>query len=328
MERRHLSVDPVELLDQHRRLTSRLARRYGRFEAEDLASEALVRSLRRPAPDGARQPWLERILRNLVVDRARRSSRDAAQSVALYSAAAGECGATPEDQLLQAERCRAVQRALPTMPSGLRDAVVGRFYEDHDYDTVAAARGISPATARTRVHRALASLRLSLGRLRAAIPWPQLAGVHGSATTALLPAALSAALIVPSLVPGPSPSLGPKVEAVRVADASPAPRRRPPASEPTTRSEAARVPPTTMPVKVTRAVPPRTGREQPLETTGRPEGQPAAVTKYDFENDEVEGTLAGPDSIDVFGTPVVKHASLIEIRREFVGEIAKMLEEF
>jgi hypothetical protein len=83
--------------------------------------------------------------------------------------------------------------------------------------------------------------------------------------------------------------------------------------------------------KLTRTAP--AVRAQTL-SNAQPEAAPArepkaaAVTKYDFENDEVEGTLVRPDMIDVFGDPVVKHASLIEIRRELVSEIAKMLEDF
>jgi len=340
MERSDESVDPVELLDQHRRLTSRLARRYGRFEAEDLASEALARSLRRPARAGAHQPWLERILRNLVVDRARRSGRAAAHAAALSCGGDVVTAPTPEEDLLLAERRRAVQAALPAIPSGLREALVGRFYEGRDYQSEAATRGISPATARTRVHRALASLRLSLGRLRLAVPWPQLLGGHSfSATTALLPAALSAALVVPSLAAAPLSLTGTDVGVVLMAQAAPRGRARPPAVEPftTTRVEAAPAAVAgsgsgSSPEKPGRNMPARRplGPQQQQEHADPPapaEGKAAAVMRYDFENDKVEGILARPDGDGVRGDPVVKHASLIEIRREFVSEIAKMLED-
>ena len=327
MERRDTSADPVELLDHHRRLTTRLARRYGRFEAEDLASEALARSLHHPAPDGARAPWLERILRNLLVDRARRCTRAATHAEALSSVGNRDCGATPEDHLLQAERRLALQEALPTIPSGLRAAVVGRFYEDHDYDTVAAAQGISASTARTRVHRALATLRHSLSRLRAAIPWSQIAAAPSSATAALLPAALSAVLIVPSLAYRPSDSPAAR-GAVRLAETSRPSSPRSPSPEPPSRGhEIADAASVAAPLKVPRTPPGPTGREQQLERARRSEGQAAAVTNYEFENDEVEGSLRRPDDMRVQGDTAVKHASLIELRREFTSEIAKTLED-
>jgi DNA-directed RNA polymerase specialized sigma24 family protein len=51
------------LFHHQRQLAARLAGRMGLGEAEDLASEAVARSLARPAPDGRAEPWLETILR-------------------------------------------------------------------------------------------------------------------------------------------------------------------------------------------------------------------------------------------------------------------------
>src|SRR5215212_278062 len=63
------------LLQQHRLFIARHAHRLGRDVAEDLASEAIVRSLRNPAPDGQHGPWLERVFRNLLVDHLRHAGR-------------------------------------------------------------------------------------------------------------------------------------------------------------------------------------------------------------------------------------------------------------
>lgn len=48
--------NPRDWLTQHRRLTARWARRLGRSEAEDVASETLTRILRQPSPDGRQAP--------------------------------------------------------------------------------------------------------------------------------------------------------------------------------------------------------------------------------------------------------------------------------
>lgn len=325
-------LDPADLLQQHRRLTSRLARRYGRSEAEDLASEALVRTLRRPAPQGARQPWLERILRNLVVDRARRSARAATHAVTM-SCISDLAPLTPEDHLLMDERHRAVQEALPSMPNKLRDAVLGRFYEDHDYDAVAASRGISPATARTRVHRALASLRVSLRRLRTVVPLPQLLGPHSfPSSAALLPAALSAALIAPTLRSPPVSLSTIDPGALLVAQAAPRPRLAPApiaGADPRSRAvvaaaDASAAKPIRNAAAVRTSAPPHSPTSAQSPAT---DDHPAPVSRYNYDDDLVEGDLARPDGDPVFGDPTAKHASLIEIRTDFIAEIAKSLED-
>jgi RNA polymerase sigma factor (sigma-70 family) len=336
MERRQASAAAAELLNQHRRLTSRLARRVGRFEAEDLASEALTRTLRRPPPDGGQQPWLERILRNLVVDRARRSRSAAVHAAELARAAAACAAPSPEEHLLAAERQRAVAAALPNMPAGLREALVGRFYEERDYDEVAAARGISPATARTRVHRALATLRVSLGRLRAVVPLPSLSITPVFSTSALLPAALGAALLVPPLA---LPSFSPAVRApVVVAQASSPRRSDAPSPAPAVAHQAqVDIAPSAAPVEERR--PPRGastaatpqvvhhGPPSPATSATSPVDQ-AAIRRFNYEEDFVEGDIARPDDIGINGDPTsARHPSLIEIPREFVREIGKMLED-
>jgi hypothetical protein len=175
-------------------------------------------------------------------------------------------------------------------------------------------------------------LRLALGRLRVVVPWPQLGGSHAfSVTTALLPAALTASLIVPALAVPPSSRPAADIATVLVTQASRPVRSRPPSLEPLARAEAPAVTSAAPAARPTRPVPAERGqpsRDGQPETAAPPEGKPAAVTKYDFENDEVEGTLARPDDLAVFGDTAVKHASLIEIRREFTTEIAKMLEDF
>ncbi len=52
-----------------------------------------------------------------------------------------------------------------------------------------------------------------------------------------------------------------------------------------------------------------------------------AKTVYDFEDDMVEGDLQRPDGELVDSIKKVKHSSLIEIRKDFIPEMLKSLED-
>ena len=52
-----------------------------------------------------------------------------------------------------------------------------------------------------------------------------------------------------------------------------------------------------------------------------------AKTVYDFEDDMVEGDLQRPDGELIDSVRKVKHSSLIEIRKDFIPEMLKSLED-
>jgi hypothetical protein len=52
-----------------------------------------------------------------------------------------------------------------------------------------------------------------------------------------------------------------------------------------------------------------------------------AKTVYDFEDDMVEGDLARPDGELVNSLGKTQHTSLIEIRKDFIPEMLKSLED-
>jgi hypothetical protein len=52
-----------------------------------------------------------------------------------------------------------------------------------------------------------------------------------------------------------------------------------------------------------------------------------ATTVYDFDDDNVEGDLQRPDGEQLQSVQKVKHTSLIEIRKDFVPEMLKSLED-
>lgn len=53
----------------------------------------------------------------------------------------------------------------------------------------------------------------------------------------------------------------------------------------------------------------------------------AKVKVYDFSGDTIEGDLIKPEGTDVNVTDFGKHASLINIRKDFIPEIVKSAED-
>ena len=103
--------------------------------------------------------------------RAERGHRSPARRAAARRAGAGDRAAAapadPETALLARERRGLVRRALALLPRPQRRAALLRFHAELPFQTVAARLGTPEVTARTRVQRALTSLRARLGSLRA-----------------------------------------------------------------------------------------------------------------------------------------------------------------
>ncbi len=60
---------------------------------------------------------------------------------------------------------------------------------------------------------------------------------------------------------------------------------------------------------------------------GEEGGSYKAKTVYDFDDDNVEGDLQRPDGELIDSVRKVKHSSLIEIRKDFIPEMLKSLED-
>jgi hypothetical protein len=182
---------------------------------------------------------------------------------------------------------------------------LARFAAELPFEDVAARLGTEPATARTRVHRALARLRARVGGLRAVF----VLGPGAQAT--VLGVALVAGVARPVAAPAEtaSPRTAPPVHARRVA------------VEPVAAAPVAPVPATT---PASRARPPVHAARA---ASAPPPAIPPAVQRIPFEDDFVSGEHDGPDSPIVAGEPQIKHLSLIEIRWHFVAEVVKSFED-
>jgi RNA polymerase sigma factor (sigma-70 family) len=134
--------------------------------AADIAQDALVVGLSRPAPDAAPDAvpgrgWLAGITRRLAAQAVRRRRERELRDLLAARPAAGD----PEQRA--AERLRVhelLTRAVRELPEPYRTAVTLRFFDGRSPRAIAKLRGQTPATARQHVHRGLAMLRSRLDR--------------------------------------------------------------------------------------------------------------------------------------------------------------------
>ncbi len=138
-------------------------------DAEDLCQEAFVRAwgaLDSLKPGAAFRPWLTRIGVHLFYDYLRKRGRGAAV-VALDPIAmqieGGEL--TPLENLAGREAQSLLAEAISRLPERLQAAVVMRVVEGREYEEVASAVGLKPATVRTQVSQGRRLLMRLLG------PW-------------------------------------------------------------------------------------------------------------------------------------------------------------
>lgn len=158
-----------QIVRDHSARVYRLAYRLtgNQHDAEDLTQETFVRvfrSLNTYTP-GTFEGWLHRITTNLFLDQARRKQR-----VRMDAMGDDSDRFASVDQLAHPERAyehgnldHDVQRALDELPPEYRAAVVLCDIEGLSYEEIAVTLGIKLGTVRSRIHRARARLRESLG---------------------------------------------------------------------------------------------------------------------------------------------------------------------
>jgi hypothetical protein len=198
---------------------------------------------------------------------------------------------------------------------------------------MAAASGITTTTARTRVHRALASLRHRLGGLRSLLPLPlggasaKTGAAAGAGTgmgtgmsglAAVMPVMVTALVAAPMLLPAArADGWAAAGHPIVLAQAETQPRR-------TVRTAPA-IPRETTPAVAVERRRPEAAKAAPDESTGY--HAPPAVQHIEYDNDEIRGEIARPDGEPDFVDVGATHDSLIEIPRTFAPSIAKMVED-
>jgi RNA polymerase sigma-70 factor (ECF subfamily) len=137
-------------------------------DAEEAAQDGFVKAyralgrFRRGAP---LRPWLLRIVANEARNRRRSAARR--ERLALRAAAAedrpGDAVPSPEAALLARESQERLLAAVERLPEEHRDAVACRYFLELSEEETAAALGIRRGTVKSRLSRALAHLRETLG---------------------------------------------------------------------------------------------------------------------------------------------------------------------
>lgn len=291
------------LLQQHRMFIVRYARQLGRGVAEDLASEAIVRSLRHPAPDGRHGPWLERVFCNLLVDHQRWHARRRRAGWVSEAAARTD---SPEQRAAEAQLRERLAALWPELRPEWQEALAASFGERDRTAQVAA--GLSPTTVRTRTFRALGMLRRALGVMRGWMPLP-LGGQLQAVVAAVLPAAVAVTALVSPVPPPEHAVMAPRPRALAQSTERPAAMARP------------------APVEMAPVIRPPT-RVRATPTVRPPVDPPKAVQHFDFENDDVSGELQRPDGELIPGAPAgARHFSLIEIPGSFIAALVRTMED-
>jgi RNA polymerase sigma-70 factor (ECF subfamily) len=146
-----------------------LARRAGRQAADDLLAEVWARAFagrfRYRLGHADAGPWLYGIARNVLASYWQASSRTGAPA----PANAGAC--PPEDpwddvidRIDSAASSRALMSALKALPPAEREVLLLVAWEQLSPAEAAIALGIPQGTARSRLHRARAAVRMALAR--------------------------------------------------------------------------------------------------------------------------------------------------------------------
>ena len=133
-------------------------------EAEDVAQEAFITAYCSMATfrgDGSFGAWVSRIAVRMAVTRlaSRRAvvRMDPANEEKLEPWIA--VGDDPEARSLDEEYRRSVHTAIAALPADQRAVVALRFYRDLTLDEIARVTGAPVGTVKSRLHRALVSLR-------------------------------------------------------------------------------------------------------------------------------------------------------------------------
>jgi RNA polymerase sigma-70 factor (ECF subfamily) len=134
-------------------------------EAEDVAQEAFLRAYRSLATyraDGSFAAWIARIAARQAMARLanRRPALELDENTT--GAALSVTCDEPEASVLAGEQRAAVREAVATLPRPQRDVVALRFFGELSLEEIAQTTGTPVGTVKSRLHRALASLRESM----------------------------------------------------------------------------------------------------------------------------------------------------------------------
>lgn len=151
-----------ERLYEHRAWVRRLALGLAHdvATADDVEQVTWITALRRPPREASNlRSWLGGLVRASARSLARVEARRARRE---HATAEREAQPTPDEALERAELSRALVEAVLALREPFRTAIVLAYFEGLSPAEVAQRTGVPDATARTRIHRGLALLRVAL----------------------------------------------------------------------------------------------------------------------------------------------------------------------
>jgi RNA polymerase sigma-70 factor (ECF subfamily) len=157
---------PVEVAsDQQFRTTfTRVRASVSRFgDSDDVVQEAYARAVRRRIP-GDLEPWLRTVARRIAIDNARRRHELAAGDAIDVDRLRTPSVPTPEDVVIGNESVGLIRKAIRSLPTRYRDALVA-YSEHRDNSAVADHLGVSTNAAGSLLCRARMRLREELDRV-------------------------------------------------------------------------------------------------------------------------------------------------------------------
>jgi RNA polymerase sigma-70 factor, ECF subfamily len=139
-----------------------------RAATEELAQETFLRAFRNlPGYDSSKSSfssWLFTIAKNLAINEIARSHRRAPHVEISPDLPHGE-GLPAQDNLERHERHRRLRKALQTLPTILRSALVLAYLKEHSLDEIASIESCSVGTVKSRIFRGKQQLRAALAEM-------------------------------------------------------------------------------------------------------------------------------------------------------------------
>ncbi len=140
-----------------------------RTEAEDVVHDSFVlvgeRARQYMADRGSVAAWLITLVRNLSIDRRRRTERRGAIARDVFAhepTVESSSDANPEASVLDAAERERIRLALARLPDVQRATLEVAFFEGLSYPEIAEREGVPLGTIKSRAARALAALRDAL----------------------------------------------------------------------------------------------------------------------------------------------------------------------
>ncbi len=125
--------------------------------ADDIVQETFLRAFQSRIRHrrGTVHGYLTTIAYRLALKEKQREKRN----IGIEHANARARNSNPLDEILTSERDRSIAEAIHTLNEDHRNAMVLRFYGDHDYNDIARLLDIPPGTAKSRVFHAVSKCR-------------------------------------------------------------------------------------------------------------------------------------------------------------------------